>query len=53
MRWYKIYSPHEELWWSNELGWADLDSATMFTEEEHTWMNLPIGGTWVCVCRED
>lgn len=46
---YKIYSFDEELWWSNEDGWVDLDSATGFTAEEHTWMNPPIGGRWVRV----
>jgi hypothetical protein len=32
-----------ELYWSNEDGWVDKESATIFSEEELKTMNLPIG----------
>jgi hypothetical protein len=35
------------LYWSNETGWGDKDTATMFTEEETHIYNLPINGKWI------
>ena len=37
----------EVLFWSNEGGWFDLDSADIFTEEETEKVNLPMGGQWI------
>jgi hypothetical protein len=34
----------EVLYWSNEDGWGDKGSATIFTVEERYSFNLPIGG---------
>lgn len=43
-----IRSDHNrEDYWSNALGWTDLDLATRFTHEEHRTLNLPIGGRWL------
>lgn len=53
MRWYKVYSVGEELWWSNQDGWVDMQSATLFTEREHGKFCLPNGGIWICVKRKD
>lgn len=35
------------LWWSNEAGWVDFDSASVFSKEESTKLNLPTNGKWV------
>lgn len=36
------------LLWSNTQGWVgDKKSATSFTQEEQTWLSLPMGGEWV------
>ena len=36
------------MFWSNVLGWVDLDSATDFTEEESQCFTLPLGASrWV------
>lgn len=37
----------EELFWSNENGWVNFPSATLFTEEEKEKFNLPEQGIWV------
>ena len=39
--------PDQTLYWSNEDGWGDLDSATIFTEVDHQLRNLPINGQWM------
>jgi len=36
----------EPMYWSNEFGWVDLESATRFTEDETKRLNLPTGGEW-------
>ena len=33
--------------WSNEDGWADLASATRFTEKEKETLRLPMDGSWL------
>jgi hypothetical protein len=50
---YKIYSKEEKddetnepLCWSNEMGWVDRKDATIFTEKQKEWINLPLGGMW-------
>lgn len=37
----------EPLYWHNEDGWVEIESANSFSEEETEWMNLPAGGRWV------
>lgn len=37
----------EDLYWSNEMGWVDLASATRFTKEEATSLRKPLEGQWV------
>jgi hypothetical protein len=37
----------ENVFWSNEFGWADLDSAERFTIEEKQELNLPMDGYWI------
>ncbi len=41
-----IYSQSEKLWWSNEFGWVEKECAALFTKEEMSTLNLPIGGEW-------
>jgi len=43
---YKIICNGEDLFWSNEMGWVDLESSDSFTEEETKTLNLPINGSW-------
>lgn len=33
-------------WWSNEDGWVDKESATIFTYAETKNLNLPMHGRW-------
>lgn len=35
-----------DLWWSNEHGWGDQESATRFTQAERYRLSLPLGGYW-------
>ena len=35
--------------WSNNDGWVDQDSKTLFYAHEKLTMNLPIGGKWSIV----
>lgn len=37
----------KELFWNNENGYGDKDSATRFTEEEYNSFQLPVEGKWV------
>lgn len=34
------------VFWSNEDGWVDRDSADTFTDPDHRILNLPDGGRW-------
>ena len=35
----------EQLYWSNDLGWVDKESATIFTDEEHSmWLDAVLHG---------
>ena len=36
-----------DLFWSNEIGWVDVNSATQFSSDDRFNLNLPIGGDWV------
>lgn len=36
----------EPLWWSNDDGWVDARSATVFTDEQHLVLRLPLQGKW-------
>lgn len=36
-----------ESFWSNNLGWSDLKSATIFGYPDNLQMNLPLGGKWI------
>ena len=44
-----------DLFFSNDLGWVDLESATRFTEEQRTYLYIgwPIDGEWVICVAED
>jgi len=41
-----IENIEEQLYWSNDDGWVDADSATVFTQEERDTLNLPMSGVW-------
>ena len=43
----------DPLFWSNEDGWVDRDSATTFTTSEASATHLPIGGSPVWVEVDD
>ncbi len=36
------YGEGEYLYWSNDDGWGSQDTATVFTEQEHNELNLPL-----------
>ena len=36
----------DSVYWSNALGWVDLDSADTFSALERETLNLPMGGFW-------
>ena len=42
----RIRHRHTGLWWSNEDGWVDKLSATIFSAEEVRTLRLPMGGEW-------
>ena len=42
-----IISDTMGLFWSNEDGWTDRDSATVFTAQERDTLRLPLGGMWI------
>jgi hypothetical protein len=43
----KYVGTPENLYWNNNTGWGDVDSADVFTEEEKNISNLPIDGAWL------
>ena len=43
----------ESLYWSNELGWVDKESATRFSTGDIGNVYKPIGGLWVDVKRDN
>jgi len=49
---YVVYSTKESetsavpSYWSNENGWGDLQTADIFTQEQHDTMYLPLFGEW-------
>jgi hypothetical protein len=47
MRWIIENVNDRDLYWSNELGWANRASATPFAEHEAMRFSLPIEGRWV------
>lgn len=53
--WYRIVGEEELdedgscLFWSNELGWVDKESADVFSLEERMTLELPVGGAWINV----
>lgn len=42
-----VVADADGLWWSNDDGWGDLASATVFTADERSTLRLPDGGEWV------
>jgi hypothetical protein len=36
----------DDLYWSNDLGYVDRASATVFTNDERLMFHLPMEGTW-------
>lgn len=41
------YGYGDEAYWSNAMGWVDLDSADRFTEAETKTVDLPMEGFWI------
>jgi hypothetical protein len=41
-----IYDKTTDLYWSNDLGWITDDNVTIFGDDEHNYVNLPMGGEW-------
>jgi Zn ribbon nucleic-acid-binding protein len=41
-----VSKTNEESYWSNEDGWVDRKSASLFTPEEKATLNLPMDGDW-------
>lgn len=50
---YAVDDDGGDLFWSNDLGWVDSKSETRFTQEQRTYLNLPIDGEWVFCVAED
>lgn len=45
---YKIGNLNDpNVFWSNDIGWVDLDSADLFSREQQTQLRLPLEGHWV------
>lgn len=44
---YIIWNQSDDTYWNNDNGWGDYDSATVFSEAEHLYLQLPIGGSWL------
>ena len=42
----RIRNVKTNLWWSNNLGWADFESATIFQPEEAAAYRLPLDSKW-------
>ena len=42
-----------ELYWSNDDGWVDRESATVFSQNEKFVLNLPMYGMWVEVATKE
>lgn len=36
----------DDIFWSNETGWTDYESATLFSTEERESFTPPLGGIW-------
>ena len=34
------------VYWSNEIGWCDIKSATRFTKDETNDFDMPVGCRW-------
>jgi len=49
---YKIMND-ESLYWSNEDGWVDSDSATLFSKDEMRFFNMPIGARFLEIINEN
>ena len=47
MTYWVIVEPDNGLWWSNEDGWVDQDSASRFTTGERYSYRLPLEGCWL------
>lgn len=44
---WRILNLTQDLWWSNEDGWGDYDSATTFPAGLIAWASAPPDGMWV------
>jgi hypothetical protein len=42
-----VIGSDDGLFWSNEDGWVDKDSATKFSTYERQMLRLPLDGKWV------
>lgn len=45
--WVVVNDDDENLYWSNEDGWGDLASATVFARGERDAVRLPLDGSWL------
>ena len=43
---YVILNQLSDLFWSNEMGWVDIQDAEIFTKEEREKLRLPLDGIW-------
>jgi len=41
----------EGWFWSNKSGWVDFDSRDEFSNDEKSYLHLPIDGTWCKIER--
>jgi len=41
----------EGWFWSNEIGWVDFDGRDVFTDDEKSYLHLPIDGKWCKIER--
>ena len=48
-----INEKNKNLFWNNEHGWVDFDSADSFSVEESRSLNLPDEGEWISAWEVD
>lgn len=49
---YVIKLTCDDLFWSCNYGWSDLDSADQYSHEEHMCLDLPMEGEWRILTEE-
>ena len=48
----KPYFTNVPCFWSSNYGWADLDDADQYNQEEMMCLSLPMNGEWKMVTEE-